>query len=158
MLTLTCVNDNLLLTRKLCGIVVDKSIFEGKNVIDEIVEINHFRVESLNDGVLQQQLPLPMITLLILPNDEEQFIKVCLKANDVFVKKSRNSNIAKLKEVLAIEYGYVKLNICDYYSDFLTSSTCTVQVLQTFLPCIAKKNNLKQIIQKVLILLFLLAL
>jgi len=119
MFTLTCVNDNLLLTRKHCGIVVDKSIFAGKNVIDEIVEINHFRVESLNDGVLQQQLSLPMITLLILPNDEEQFIKVCLKANDVFVKKSRNSNIAKLKEVLAIEYGYVKLNICDYYSDFV---------------------------------------
>jgi len=119
MFTLTCVNDNLFLTRKRCGIVVDKSIFAGKNVIDEIVEINHFRVESLNDGVLQQQLSLPMITLLILPNDEEQFIKVCLKANDVFVKKSRNSNIAKLKEVLAIEYGYVKLNICDYYSDFV---------------------------------------
>jgi len=119
MFTLTCATDNLLLTQKRCGLVVDKSIFAGKNVIDEIVEINHFRVESLNDGVLQQQLSLPMITLLILPNDEEQFIKVCLKANDVFVKKSRNSNIAKLKEVLAIEYGYVKLNICDYYSDFV---------------------------------------
>jgi hypothetical protein len=96
MFTLTSVNDNLLLTRKRSGLVVNKSIFAGINVNDEIVEINHFRVESLNDGAVQQQLCMPMITLLILPNDEEQLIKVCLKANDVFVKKSRNSNIAKV--------------------------------------------------------------
>ena len=69
MFTLTCVNDYLLLTRKRCGLFVDKSIFAGINVDDEIVEINHFRVESLNDGAVQQQLSLPMITLLILPNE-----------------------------------------------------------------------------------------
>jgi hypothetical protein len=97
MFTLTCATDNLLLTRKRCGLVVDKSIFAGINVNDEIVEINHFRVESLTDGALQQQLSLPMISLLILPNDEEQLIKVCLKANDLFVKKSRNSNTAKVE-------------------------------------------------------------
>ena len=97
MFTLTCANDNLLLTRKRCGLVVDKSILAGINVNDEIVEINHFRVESLTDGALQQQLSLPMISLLILPNDEEQLIKVCLKANDLFVKKSRNSNAAKVE-------------------------------------------------------------
>ena len=72
MFTLTCATDNLLLTRKRCGLVVDKSIFAGINVNDEIVEINHFRVESLTDGALQQQLSLPMISLLILLNDEEQ--------------------------------------------------------------------------------------
>ena len=76
MFTLTCANDNLLLTRKRCGLVIDESIFAGINVNDEIVEINHFRVESLNGGELQQQLSLPMISLLILPNDEEQLIKV----------------------------------------------------------------------------------
>jgi len=97
MFTLTCATDNLLLTRKRCGLVVDKSIFAGINVNDEIVEINHFRVESLTDGALQQQLSLPMISLLILPNDEELLIKVCLKANDLFVKKSRNSNTAKVE-------------------------------------------------------------
>ena len=86
-----------MLTRKRCGLVVDKSIFAGINVNDEIVEINHFRVESLTDGALQQQLSLPMISLLILPNDEELLIKVCLKANDLFVKKSRNSNTAKVE-------------------------------------------------------------
>ena len=95
-LTLTHVNDNLLLTRKRSGLVVNKSLYAGINVNDEIVEINHFCVESLNDCAVQQQLSMPMITLLILPNDEEQLIKVCLKANDVFVKKSRNSNIAKV--------------------------------------------------------------
>jgi len=97
MFTLTCANDNLLLTRKRCGLVVDESIFAGINVNDEIVEINHFGVESLNGGELQQQL-----SLLILPNDEEQLIKVCLKDNDVFVKKSRNSNTAKVDRVLVI--------------------------------------------------------
>ena len=97
MFTLTCATDNLLLTQKRCGLVVDKSIFAGINVNDEIVEINHFRVESLTDGALQQQLSLPMISLLILPNDEELLIKVCLKANDLFVKKSRNSNAAKVE-------------------------------------------------------------
>ena len=114
MFTLTCVNDYLLLTRKRCGLVVDKSIFAGINVNDEIVEINHFRVESLNDGAVQQQFSLPMITLLILPNDEEQLIKVCLKANDVFVKKSRNSNIAKVERsscnlILVCEVKYLLL-------------------------------------------------
>jgi hypothetical protein len=64
MFKVTCVNDNLLLTRKRCGLVVDKSIFAGINVNDEIVEINHFRVESLNDGAVQQQLSLPMILCL----------------------------------------------------------------------------------------------
>jgi len=35
--------------------------------------------------------------LLILPNDKEELIKVCLKANNVFVEKSRNSNTAKVE-------------------------------------------------------------
>jgi hypothetical protein len=97
MFTLTHVKDDLLLTRKRCGLVVVKSIFNGINVNDEIVEINHLRVESLNDVAVHQQLSLPMITLLILPNDKEELIKVCLKANKVFVEKSRNSNIAKVE-------------------------------------------------------------
>jgi hypothetical protein len=97
MFTLTHVKDDLLLTRKRCGLVVVKSIFNGINVNDEIVEINHLRVESMNDGAVHQQLSLPMITLLILPNDKEELIKVCLKANNVFVEKSRNSNTAKVE-------------------------------------------------------------
>ena len=97
MFTLTRVKDDLLLTRKRCGLVVDKSIFAGIKVNDEIVEINHLRVEFLNDGAVHQQLSLPMITLLILPNDKEELIKVCLKANNVFFEKSRNSNIAKVE-------------------------------------------------------------
>ena len=52
MFTLTRVKDDLLLTRKGCGLVIDKSIFSGINVNDEIVEINHARVESLNDGAV----------------------------------------------------------------------------------------------------------
>jgi hypothetical protein len=51
----------------------------------------------MNDGAVHQQLSLPMITLLILPNDKEELIKVCLKANNVFVEKSRNSNTAKVE-------------------------------------------------------------
>jgi len=97
MFTLTRVKDDLLLTRKRCGLVVDKSIFAGMKVNDEIVEINHVRVEFLNDGAVHQQLSLPTITLLILPNDKEELIKVCLKANNVFVEKSRNSNTAKVE-------------------------------------------------------------
>ena len=96
MFTLTRVKDDLLLTQKRCGLVVDKSIYAGINVNDEIVEINHVRVESLNDSAVHQQLSLPIITLLILPNDKEELINVCLKANNVFFEKSRNSNIAKV--------------------------------------------------------------
>jgi hypothetical protein len=61
MFTLTHVKDDLLLTRKRCGLVVDKSIFNGINVNDEIVEINHLRVESFNDGAVHQQLSLQTI-------------------------------------------------------------------------------------------------
>lgn len=77
MLTLKRVKDNLLLTRKRCRLVVGKSIIAGINANDESVEwccsttsfiwVNYY--------------------LAYLPNDKEQLMKVCMKANDVFAEK-----------------------------------------------------------------------
>jgi hypothetical protein len=52
----------------------------------------------MNDNAVHHQLSLPMITLLILPNDNEELIKNCLKTNGVFIKKSRKSGIAKVEK------------------------------------------------------------
>jgi hypothetical protein len=97
MLTLTSVHDKLILTKKRYGLVVEKSIVPEINVRDEVVEINNIRVELLSDSAVKRNLSEPIVSMLILPSDQEQLIKFCLKANNIFVEKSRKTNIARIQ-------------------------------------------------------------
>jgi len=75
MFTLTSFDDKLLLSHKRCGLVVEKSFIPGIHINDEVIEINHIKVELLNDSSAKQYFSEPIITLLILPIDKEQIIK-----------------------------------------------------------------------------------
>ena len=89
MFSLTSVDNKLVLTQKRCGLVVEKSFIAGTHINDEVIEINYIKVELLNNADLKRYLTEPNITLLILPSDKEQLIKICLKANNIYAEKSR---------------------------------------------------------------------
>ena len=80
----------LVLTQKRCGLVVEKSCIAGIHINDEVIEINHIKVELLNNADVKRYLSEPNITLLILPSDKEQLIKICLEANNIYAEKSRH--------------------------------------------------------------------
>ena len=54
-----------------------------------MIEINHIKVELLNNADVKRYLSEPNITLLILPSDKEQLIKICLKANNIYAERLR---------------------------------------------------------------------
>ena len=89
MFSLTSIDNKLVLTQKRCGLVVEKSFIAGIHINDEVIEINHIKVELLNNVDVKRYISQPNITLLILPIDKEQLIKICLKANNVYAEKSR---------------------------------------------------------------------
>ena len=90
MFSLTSIDNKLVLTQKRCGLVVEKSCIAGIHINDEVIEINHIKVELLNNADVKRYLSEPNITLLILPSDKEQLIKVCLKANNIYAEKSQH--------------------------------------------------------------------
>ena len=90
MFTLTSIDNKLVLTQKRCGLVVEKSCIAGIHINDEVIEINHIKVELLNNADVKRYLSEPNITLLILPSDKEQLIKICLEANNIYAEKSRH--------------------------------------------------------------------
>ena len=87
MFTLTSIDNKLVLTQKRCGLVVEKSFIAGIHINDEVIEINHIKVELLNNADVKRYLSEPNITLLILPSDKEQLIKICLEANNIYAEK-----------------------------------------------------------------------
>ena len=89
MFTLTSIDNKLVLTQKRCGLVVEKSCIAGIHINDEVIEINHIKVELLNNADVKRYLSEPNITLLILPSDKEQLIKICLEANNIYAERLR---------------------------------------------------------------------
>ena len=89
MFSLTSIDNKLVLTQKRCGLVVEKSFIAGIHINDEVIEINHIKVELLNNVDVKRYISQPNFTLLILPIDKEQLIKICLKANNIYAEKSR---------------------------------------------------------------------
>ena len=73
MFTLTSFDDKLLLSHKRCGLVVEKSFIPGIHINDEVIEINHIKVELLNNADVKRYLSETNITLLILPSDKEHY-------------------------------------------------------------------------------------
>ena len=65
MFSLTPIDNILLLTQKRCGLVVEKSFIAGIHINDEVIEINHIKVELLNNADVKRYLSGPNITLLI---------------------------------------------------------------------------------------------
>ena len=97
MFTLTSIDNKLVLIQKRCGLVVEKSFIAGIHINDEVIEINHIKVQLLNNADVKRYLFEPNITLLILPSDKEQLIKICLEANNIYAEKSyQNCNTAKI--------------------------------------------------------------
>ena len=97
MFSLTSIDNKLVLTQKRCGLVVEKSFIAGIHINDEVIEINHIKVELLNNVDVKRYLSEPNSTLLILPSDKEQLIKICLKANNIYAEKSyQNRNTVKI--------------------------------------------------------------
>ena len=76
MFSLTSIDNKLVLTQKRCGLVVEKSFIAGIHINDEVIEINHIKVELLNNADVKRYLSEPNITLLILPSDKEQLVKI----------------------------------------------------------------------------------
>ena len=89
MFSLTSIDNKLVLTQKRCGLVVEKSCIAGIHINDEVIEINHIKVDLLNNADVKRYLSEPNITLLILPSDKEQLIKICLKANNIYAERLR---------------------------------------------------------------------
>ena len=89
MFSLTSIDNKLVLTQKRCGLVVEKSFFAGIHINDEVIEINHIKVELLNNVDVKRYLSEPNITLFILPSDKEHLINICLKANNIYAEKLR---------------------------------------------------------------------
>ena len=89
MFSLTSIDNKLVLTQKRCGLVVEKSFIAGIHINDEVIEINHIKVELLNNADVKRYLSEPNITLLILPSDKEQLIKICLEANNIYAERLR---------------------------------------------------------------------
>ena len=74
MFSLTSIDNKLVLTQKRCGLVVEESCISGIHINDEVIEINHIKVDLLNNADVKRYLSEPNITLLILPSDKEQLI------------------------------------------------------------------------------------
>jgi len=98
MFTLRSIEGNLQLSKKRLGIFVEKSDIPNIYKNDEVVEINNLSAFSINEAMLKCQLSEPNITMLILPNDKEQLKQTCLKANNIYVEKSRLSGLTKIRE------------------------------------------------------------
>lgn len=92
------VEGKLHLSKKRLGIFVDKSNIPNIHQHDEVVEINDLCADSINEATLKSQLSEPNIMLLILPFDKEQLKQTCLKANKIYVEKSRLTKVTKIRE------------------------------------------------------------
>ena len=126
MFSLTSIDNKLVLTQKRCGLVVEKSFIAGIHINDEVIEINHIKVELLNNADVKRYLSEPNITLLILPSDKEQLIKICLKANNIYAEKSQHvlntvkilkscDNLLQVMNTLYIYILYYVLTFFYYY-------------------------------------------
>ena len=112
------VDNKLVLTKKRCGLDVEKSFVAGIYINDEVIEINHIKVELLNNADLKRSLSEPNITLLILPKDKEQLINLCLTANNIYAEKSKEhyntvkiqQNCDNLLQVMNIYINYAYLH------------------------------------------------
>ena len=126
MFSLTSIDNKLVLTQKRCGLVVEKSFIAGIHINDEVIEINHIKVELLNNVDVKRYLSEPNITLLILPSDKEQLIKICLEAKNIYAEKSyQNCNTAKilkscdnLLQVMNTWKIYIHIILCFMYCFF----------------------------------------
>ena len=88
MISINPVEGLLQLSKKRLGVFVEKSTFPGIHQYDEVVEINNIRADMLDEASLQRQLSEHSIShLLILPNDKQQLIQTCLKANNIYCEK-----------------------------------------------------------------------
>jgi len=96
MFSLALVKDKLQLIKKRSGIYVVKSSILGIHQNDEIVEINHIEADNINEATLNSQLSEPNIILVVLPNDKNQLIQCCLKANKIYVEKSNKTMLTKI--------------------------------------------------------------
>ena len=82
----------LQLSKKRLGVFVEKSTFPGIHQYDEIVKISNVC------AALQRQLSeLSISNLLILPNDKQQLVRTCLKANNIYCEKSRLTTSTKVQ-------------------------------------------------------------
>ena len=87
----------LQLSKKRLGVFVEKSTFPGIHQYDEVVEINNERADILDEDTLQRKLSERSISnLLILPNDKQQLVRTCLKANNIYCEKSRLTSLTKI--------------------------------------------------------------
>ena len=88
----------LQLSKKRCGVFVENSTFPGIHKQDEVVEINNVPVDILDEAALQRQISeLSVCNLLILPNDKQQLVRTCLKANYIYCEKSRLTTLTKVQ-------------------------------------------------------------
>ena len=61
------------------------------------MEINNVCADILDEAALQRQLSEQSISnLLILPNDKQQLVRTCLKAN-IYCEKSRLTTLTKVQ-------------------------------------------------------------
>jgi phosphomannomutase len=125
MFSLTSIDNKLVLTQKRCGLVVEKSFIAGIHVNDEVIEINHIKVQLLNNVDVKRYLSESNITLLILPSDKEQLIKICLEANNIYAEKSFQNRTVKIikscDNLLQVMNTYIYLHIilCFMYFFFI---------------------------------------
>jgi hypothetical protein len=98
MFSLTLVEGRLQLTKKRLGVFVEYSTFPDIYQNDEVIEINHIRADLINEETIKSQLSESNIILLILPNDKKKLKQTCLKANNIYVEKSRLTGLTKIQE------------------------------------------------------------
>ena len=88
MISINSMEGLLQLSKKRLGVFVEKYTFPGIHQYDEVVEINNVRADMFDEATLQRRLSeLSISNLLILPNDKQQLIQTCLKANNIYCEK-----------------------------------------------------------------------
>ena len=101
MFSLTSADEKLVVSQKRNGFFVEKSPIAGIHVNDEVIELNHVKVELLNDVAVKRHLSEPIFILPILLINKEHLINDCLKANNINVEKSERWQL-KYKIVMTI--------------------------------------------------------
>ena len=88
----------LQLSKKRCGVFVENSTFPGIHKQDEVVEINNVPINILDEASFQRQISeLSVCNLLILPNDNQQLVRTCLEANNIYCEKSKLRTLTKVQ-------------------------------------------------------------
>ena len=99
MISINPIEGLLQLSKKRLGVFVEKSTIPGIHQYDEVAEINNVRADMLDEATLQRRLSeLSISHLLILPNNKQQLIHTCLKANNIYCeKKFLSTSVTKVQ-------------------------------------------------------------